>query len=51
MTNVSEWLDEYQVHEKPIEIIVGNNEAVYALGSGSIDAVSIVNGARISVVP
>lgn len=49
MTNDREWLDDYKTHERPIEIIVGNNEFVYAMSSGSINVISIVDGEKVNV--
>lgn len=49
MTGQRHWIQDYREHSEKIPIRVGNNEYVYALGSGSIEALSTVDGQKITV--
>lgn len=49
MTSNREWFVDYKPLADPISIEVGNKEYIDAIGIGSIDVVSIVNGERLDV--
>lgn len=49
MTGQRQWIQNYSQHSEKIPIRVGNNEYVYALGSGTVEALSTVNGQKFPV--
>lgn len=49
MTSHREWFTDYRQLDEPISIEVGNKEYIDAVGVGSIDFVSIVDGVKLDV--